>query len=106
MILLAHHGLCQLVGAGCAFVAAEVARELGSNFVRRHALAQFRDCFEIAVASALKRNVVNSIFVIALKVNDFGAGAARFISYFLHNRRAIGKDPRGISPRESFLEFI
>ena len=77
-----HHGLGQLVGAGSRLVAAEISQKFRVDIFGVHAFAEFGDCLEMPVTAALERDIVNTIFGIALKVNEASAGAACFVSNF------------------------
>ena len=86
IFLTSHHRFCQLVGTGCTFISTEVAGQFCGNFLGFHALTEFGACLKVSVAAALKRNVINPVFVVFFKVNDSGTCALCLVSELFHER--------------------
>lgn len=107
-----HHSLRQLVGTGSFFVSAQVSEKFCRNFFGLHTLAEFRDCLEVAVAASFKRNIVDSVFIIPLKVNDSGASAGCLVCDLFHtpillqrlNRVKFAGLNRGAETKENAYE--
>lgn len=80
-------GAGQLVGARCGLPATGIAQESCRDVFGAHTFAEFRDCLQIAVASARKADVPDFISV-ARKLNCCGANASGLESLF-HNKLVV-----------------
>jgi len=75
----------ELVGARCRFIAAADAIQLANDIVDFLTCHQTTDSLQVAVATAIKGDLLDDTVVIDCNVDELGAGALSFVEGVGHN---------------------
>jgi len=79
--------MSQLVGTTCEIGSATYSTQTLDDIVHRHTLNKTANPLKIAIASAEKRDIMDQIIIIHIKINTFRASAYCFITIMFHTKR-------------------